>query len=65
MRVICPQCLVEAVITVDVTDGDSLKCSECDSEYSADDVKNMIESWATILPWLLSHPARTPECATV
>lgn len=60
MNVICPKCLTEACVTVDVNDGDTLGCPECNEEYSLGDVAAMLTSWGKILPWLKSHPARTP-----
>jgi transcription elongation factor Elf1 len=65
MTVTCPKCLAEACVTVDVEDGDTLRCPECEESYSLADVVSVIQSWSKVLPWLLSHPARTPECGAV
>jgi hypothetical protein len=62
--VVCPKCLAESNVKIDVNDGDTLTCPECEEEYSLTDVVNLIETWKPILPWLLAHPARQPECVT-
>ena len=58
MNVICPRCLCSSAITLDVTDGDSLHCPECDEDYTLTDVVELVESWGKVLPWLMAHPAR-------
>ncbi|VTU02456.1 unnamed protein product [Gemmataceae bacterium] len=63
--VTCPKCLSEAAVSLDLDDGDTLRCPECDEAYSVAEVVAVIQSWSKLLPWLLSHPARTPECSAV
>lgn len=67
MNVVCPNCLSESKIAVDVADGDSLFCLECEENYTVSEVIECIESWAAVLPWLKSHPARqaAPVCVKV
>jgi hypothetical protein len=58
MKTICPKCMEESAICVDLADGDTLTCAECDEEYSLGAVIDLVESWGRLLPWLRSHPAR-------
>ncbi len=58
MCAVCPKCLEQTLITVDVSDGDTLHCPGCGEEYSLDAVTSMIESWQPLIPWLKAHPAR-------
>ena len=63
MNLICPSCLKHAVIRLDICDGDTLTCAECDAEFSLTDVADMVASWKAILPWLCAHPARVEASA--
>lgn len=63
MNVTCPKCLSEASVRLDVSDGDTLTCADCNEEYTVADVEAVIESWSRLLPWIKSHPARQqPAC---
>lgn len=64
MNVVCPKCLSESAVSVDVADGESLHCPECSEDYNLSEVIDVIESWSRVLPWLKSHPARqqAPQC---
>lgn len=59
MQVICPRCMTEASVTLDLDDGDTLRCPECSEEYTVGDVADLVDCWAKLLPWLRAHPART------
>lgn len=61
--VVCPKCMAEASITLDVNDGDTLRCLDCEEEYSLSDVEAVVESWARLLPWLKAHPATDLDVA--
>ncbi len=63
MNPICPRCLCSETIRLDLDDGDTLTCSGCDENYRASDLVAMLDSWAGLLPWIMSHPARRPEPA--
>jgi hypothetical protein len=63
MNVICPRCLADAAVTVDVDDGSTLRCPDCGEDYSVDDVAAIVESWGRLLPWLKAHPARVAAAA--
>jgi hypothetical protein len=63
MMVTCPKCLTEgATVTLDLDDGDTLRCQECEESYSVADVEAVVACWSKLLPWLRAHPARVPEC---
>jgi hypothetical protein len=64
VNVICPKCLdPDAVVRLNVADGDTLTCGGCEEEYSAARVREMVASWAKVLPWIEAHPARTEAAA--
>jgi hypothetical protein len=66
VKVVCPMCWKEAVIKLDLDDGSTLTCGGCDGTFNVDDVRNIIEGWAKLMPWLLACPARiNPTPATV
>lgn len=55
----CPKCMrPDATVRLNVNDGDTLTCFECDEEFTVSDVRTLVDSWAKLLPWLESHPAR-------
>jgi len=55
----------DSTVTVDVADGDTLRCSGCKDEFTVADVEKAIEAWGRVLPWLRSHPARVPAAEAV
>lgn len=61
MTLICPKCLTDACITLDLDDGDTLRCNDCEEEYTVEDVSALVESWSKLLPWIKQHPARVPQ----
>lgn len=65
MNVICPRCMKEETVTVDVADGDTLHCNGCDEEFTVADVRAVVEGWSKLLPWLEAHPARVEQPAAV
>ncbi len=65
MNLICPRCMSEAVVRLDLDDGDTLTCHECDESYTVAEVDALVAGWTRLLPWLLTHPARTPVPTTV
>lgn len=58
---ICPKCLSESAVRLDIADGDTLSCPECDGEFTVADVEQLVVCWSKLLPWLKSHPARQLE----
>ena len=57
----CLKCgATEGQLTLDVRDGDTLRCDQCNDEFTLADVEQTLAAWTAALPWLKSHPARTP-----
>ncbi len=64
----CPKCLTHGtVVRVDVSDGKTLSCADCEESYELEDLVKLIESWTPVLPWLKAYllmvdvpPAGTP-----
>ena len=66
METMCPRCLERnATVTLDLADGDTLHCNDCDEEFTVADVEALVESWSKLLPWLKQHPARQMTCEKV
>lgn len=61
----CIKCGVANNVTLNLTDGDTVYCSDCNTEYSVGDVREVIAAWGPILKWVESHPARQPEAVEV
>jgi hypothetical protein len=62
LRVICPRCMVDgATISVDLDDGEALRCHDCDETYSVTEVRELIASWGPLLVWLDLHPSKTAK----
>lgn len=60
MTTVCPKCMLDCYIVVRIDDGDTVRCEECEEEYSVADVRAMIESWGPLLAWFDAHPSRRP-----
>lgn len=60
MNAPCLKCGRTGCMTVNVDDGD-LNCIECCQVYSIAEVRDCVEAWSTILPWLLAYPAIASE----
>lgn len=63
MTTICPKCMEDVCIRVNVHDGDTLTCDNCDEEYTVAAIDELIESWKPLLAWLKAHPARVSDAA--
>jgi hypothetical protein len=50
---------------LDLADGDTLSCPECDETFTVADVEALVASWSKLLPFLCSHPARQQQPACV
>ncbi len=61
MNLICPRCMSEETIRLDLTDGDTMTCGGCDEEFTVDAVADLVASWSRVLPWLRCHPARQTD----
>lgn len=59
---ICPKCLAESCLKIDIADGDTITCPECEDEYSYTDVRAVVESWGPVVAkWLAAHPNNRPD----
>lgn len=57
MKLPCPFCgEADATITLNLCDGDTLHCGECDSEFTPADVKRIIDDWGKALAWIATMP---------
>lgn len=55
----CPRCGEdEGTIYLNLADGRTLRCNDCDGEFDADDVKDLIGRWRPVLEWIDTIPAR-------
>jgi hypothetical protein len=53
----CPLCgEQQASVHLDLTDLDTFHCADCDSDFSASDVKAFIEKWSKVLAWCEMAP---------
>lgn len=58
LKVTCLKCGEEGTSLLNLSDGDTITCSECDAEFTVVDIKDIVGTWAKLLPWIESHPAR-------
>lgn len=58
METICPKCLEVCTILLDLADGDTCTCMNCDEEYTVADVRGLVAAWGPLLKWIDAHPAR-------
>lgn len=66
MTVTCPKCLVDGShVTVDLDDGDTLRCQDCEEQYTVAEIEAIVVSWSKLLPWLKAHPSRQMTCEAV
>ena len=64
MNLTCPRCMKDEIVRVDINDGNTLTCAGCDETYTLDEVRDMIDQWQEIMPWLMAHPDRKQELAS-
>ena len=62
MEVPCIKCGETGGVRIAVDDAHDIYCSECDAEYTMDDVTQTMLAWAQIRDWVKLHPARLPGC---
>lgn len=52
----CPKCLTHGTtVRVDVSDGKTLSCADCEESYELEDLVKLIQSWTPVLPWLKAY----------
>ena len=59
MELRCIKCGEESCIKLDLADGVTLSCPECDAEYEVNEVRQVCETWMKLVNWIDHHPART------
>lgn len=53
----CPHCgETDASITLNLADGESFTCLECENDFTAADVRSFIARWTRLLTWLDGMP---------
>lgn len=65
MTLYCPLCKSPATIDLLLDDGRTMHCGECDEAFDLDqvrafvgDMRQAIEGWLTMIPWVEACPAR-------
>jgi uncharacterized protein (DUF983 family) len=51
----CPRCGEEGV-RVGLWDVNDLHCSECDGDFTLEDVRALVEGWGPVIRWLDTAP---------
>jgi hypothetical protein len=54
----CIDCGESGGLALKLADGETFTCSECDGEFTSDDVREQIEAWQRMLAWVRQCPAR-------
>jgi transcription elongation factor Elf1 len=52
----CPLCAAEACVTLDLDDGATFRCGDCDGTFTADEVRAVIDRWNAVLAWVDTIP---------
>lgn len=58
---ICPRCLSQSDMRLDIADGETLTCPTCDEPSRVPDIEALIECWSVVLPWLRQCKAIAPK----
>lgn len=61
MKLVCPRCLTESVIRLDLDDGETMTCEECNDTFTVADLVAILESWSKLLPWLKACPTNAEQ----
>jgi hypothetical protein len=66
MNTACIKCGVLNNVWLDVENGRTFHCRECDEDFTVDEVEEFVGEWQKALAWAATHPARqAPECNPV
>lgn len=65
MELTCIKCGEKAAIQMDLTDGDTLFCPECNQDFTVADVEACIQGWQRLVGWMRQCPSRVEEPAQV
>ena len=52
----CPKCGEVTTIKMDLDDCFTMTCSECEGEFTTDDVREFIAAWVPLLKWIETAP---------
>lgn len=61
MEVRCILCGQVNCVNLDVEDGKTFHCTQCDETFDAGDVDTAVNNWLKVLAWAEHHPARKDE----
>ena len=61
MNVRCIKCNESGSVSVDVDTGE-IWCGACSECYAVEDVREAVEGWIRLIPWIQAHPGRVPAC---
>jgi hypothetical protein len=56
MTLHCIKCGDEAALTLNLADGDSITCPDCEGEFTVEDVETMIGEWQQAIAWIKTMP---------
>ena len=54
----CIKCGEEVCLSLDLNDLDTVRCPECDGEFTLDEVRTFLGQWQRLLAWVDLAPAR-------
>ena len=54
--VACIRCGETGCIRLDLSDVEQFACGSCDSEFTADDIREHVKAWAKVLAWIDTAP---------
>jgi transcription elongation factor Elf1 len=54
----CPLCGEEGLISLDLDDGATFRCGQCEDTFDAKAARAMIDPWERVLAWVSTCPTR-------
>jgi hypothetical protein len=61
MELTCIKCGEQACIQLDLSDGDTFRCPECEQDFTLAEVEQAIGNWQKVIAWVKLCPARRPQ----
>jgi hypothetical protein len=52
----CLKCGATDAVRVSVADTRTLSCGECNEDFTVDEARAILESWASVLTWIEAAP---------
>jgi transcription initiation factor IIE alpha subunit len=62
--VVCIRCGERETLSLSLDNATSFTCSDCDGEFTASDVRDVINEWGPVLSWIDSAPEFQRRAAT-